>query len=275
MLKTALFFNGMNVRDENSLFFCCLVSFLSIPRGIMYNFKRFSSRLAGIFGLFASTSLVFANPAQAVSVDLGSWTRVGDVGVNGNQVNLSNASLTAQDDFPQAAGTFNYSGNNPVAAGGEIETAVGLNAGDLDTEAFFGEAFEGSAITTNLNVRKGDRLSFDWNFLTNDTFDDYAFFVANGVVTRLADVSNALNSSTNFNSETGARTFNYTFANAGNYQVGIGVVDIGDFNSTSALQINNAQTEPVPEPFTILGTAVAGGFGVMLRRKRSKKQTIS
>lgn len=150
---------------------------------------------------------------------------------------------------------------------------MGLNPGDLDNPAdpFFGAATEGSAITTNLNVRQGDRLIFDWNYLTNDASNDYAFFVANGVVTRLADVSNASNNSTNFYSETGARTFNYTFANTGNFQVGIGVVDIGDFSSTSALQISNAQTEPVPEPLTILGTAVAGGFGVMLRRKRSKQ----
>ncbi|BAY85281.1 hypothetical protein NIES267_47800 [Calothrix parasitica NIES-267] len=148
---------------------------------------------------------------------------------------------------------------------------MGLSADALDND-LFNAATEGSAITTNLNARKGDRLSFDWNYLTNDTFDDYAFFVANGVVTRLADLTNTNNASSFFDSETGKRTFNYTFANAGNYQVGIGVVDIGDFNSTSALQISNAQTEPVPEPFTILGTAVAGGFGVMLRRKRSKKQ---
>ena len=240
----------------------------------MSNFKRFSSRAVGIFSFFAPTSLVFANPAQAVSIDLGSFTRVGDVDAIGNQANISTASSTFQDDFPQAAGRFNYSGNNPVAAGSPLETAVGLNPGDLDdpNDPFFGAATEGSAITTNLNVRKGDRLIFDWNFLTNDTFDDYAFFVANGVVTRLAEVTNANNGSSFFDLETGTRTFNYTFANAGNYQVGIGVVDIGDFNSTSALQINNAQTEPVPEPLTILGTAVAGGFGVMLRRKRSKKQ---
>ncbi|WP_414618871.1 PEP-CTERM sorting domain-containing protein [Calothrix sp. CCY 0018] len=240
----------------------------------MSNFKRFSSRAVGIFSFLASTSLVFANPAQAVSIDLGSWTRVGDVDVNGNQVNLSTASSTFQDDFPQPAGRFNYSGNNPVAAGGAIETSVGLNPGALDND-LFNAVFEGSAITTNLNARKGDRLRFDWNFLTNDTFDDYAFFVANGVITKLADISNANNPSSLFNLETGTRTFNYTFANAGNYQVGIGVVDIGDVNSTSALQISNAQTEPVPEPLTILGTGVAAGFGVILRRKRSKKQTIS
>jgi len=240
----------------------------------MSNFKRFVSRAVGIFGLFASTSLVFANPAQAVSIDLGSWTRVGDAEFTGNQANLSTASSTAQDDFPQSAGRFNYSGNSPLAAGTPLETAVGLNPGGLDNDVF-NAAFEGSAITTNLNVRKGDRLSFDWNFLTNDIFDDYAFFVANGVLTRLANVTNANNASSLFNSETGTKTFNYTFAKAGNYQVGIGVVDIGDFSSTSALQISNAQIEPVPEPLTILGTVVAGGFGVMLRRKRSKKQTIS
>lgn len=240
----------------------------------MSNFKRFSTRLVGIFSFFASTSLVLANPAQAISVNLGSFTRVGDVEFTGNQVNISTASPTAQDDFPQPAGRFNYSGNSPVKAGTPLETVIGLNPGNLDND-LFNVAREGSAITTNLNVTKGDRLIFDWNYLTNDTFDDYAFFVANGVVTRLADVSNANNASSLFNSETGTTTFNYTFANTGNYQVGIGVVDIGDFNSTSALQITNAQTEPVPEPLTILGTAVAGGFGVMLRRKRSKKQAIS
>ena len=240
----------------------------------MSNFKGFSSRAVGIFSFFASTSLVFANPAQAVSIDLGSFTRVGDVDAIGNQANISTASSTFQDDFPQPAGRFNYSGNNPVAAGNPLEIAVGLNPDDLDND-LFNAAFEGSAITSNLNVRKGDRLIFDWNFLTNDTFDDYAFFVANGVVTRLADVSNANNASSFFNSETGTATFNYTFANTGNYQVGIGVVDIGDFNGTSALEISNAQTEPVPEPLTILGTGVAAGFGLILRRKRSKKQTIS
>lgn len=237
----------------------------------MSNFKRFSTRLVGIFSFLTSTSLVLANPAQAISVNFGSWSEVGDVNAIGNQADISTASSTAQDDFPQPAGTFNYSGNSPVMAGTPLETAVGLNPGDLDND-LFNAATEGSAITTNLNVRKGDRLIFDWNYLTNDTFDDYAFFVVNGVVTRLADVSNANNASSLFNLETGTTTFDYTFANAGNYQVGIGVVDIGDFNSTSALQISNAQTERVPEPLTILGTAVAGGFGVMLRRKRSKKQ---
>lgn len=237
----------------------------------MSNFKSFSSRLLGIFSFFASSSLVFTNPAQAVSVNLGSWTTVGDVNAIGNQADFSTASSTTADDFPQAAGTFNYSGNNPVAGGGAIETAVGVNPGELDND-FFDVATEGSAIASNLNVRKGDRLIFDWNFLTNDIFSDYAFFVANGVITRLADVSDASNSSSFFDSETGTRTFSYTFANDGNFQVGIGVTDIGDFNSTSALQISNAQIEPVPEPLTILGTTVAAGFGVMFRRKRSKKK---
>ncbi|MGB3760905.1 MAG: hypothetical protein WBA07_31800 [Rivularia sp. (in: cyanobacteria)] len=89
--------------------------------------------------------LVFANPAQAVSVDLGSSTRVGDVDVTGNQANISTASPTFQDDFSQPAGTFNYSGNSPVAAGGAIETAVGVTPGALDINSF-DVATEGSGI---------------------------------------------------------------------------------------------------------------------------------
>ncbi|MEO0687892.1 MAG: hypothetical protein AAFY76_23265, partial [Cyanobacteria bacterium J06649_11] len=65
----------------------------------MSNFKSFSSRFLGFFSFFASTSLVFANPAQAISVNLGSWTRVGDVNAIGNQADISTASSTFQDDF--------------------------------------------------------------------------------------------------------------------------------------------------------------------------------
>ena len=219
--------------------------------------KTIANQFLNIFGLLTTTGILFTNPVQAASINLGDWTQIGDVNVNstGNQANIS-------------------TGNNSVAAAGQIERDLGLNPGAFNdpNEPFFGAATEGSAITTNLNVQKGDRISFDWNFLTNDMFDDYAFFVADGVVTQLASVSDAsMNSSSSFNSETGTATFNYTFANAGNYQVGIGVVDIGDVNGTSALQISNAQTEPVPDPLTILGTVVAGGFGISFRRKRCKK----
>lgn len=227
----------------------------------MCNFKRFSGSAIGILSFLASSNLVFSSSVQAATLDLSSWTKVGDVGITANQANISTA-----------AGI--YSGNDPVLAGGSIESNLSLNPGDLDNpdDPFFGTASEGSAITTNLNVRKGDRLIFDWNFLTNDTFDDYAFFVANGIIAKFASVSDASNSSVLFNSETGQNTFTYTFKNAGNYQVGIGVVDVGDFSNTSALQISNVQTKSVPESSTILGIGLVAGFGVMFRRKRSKKQ---
>jgi hypothetical protein len=69
--------------------------------------------------------------------------------------------------------------------------------------------------------------------------------------------------------QTGNNTFSYTFNTAGTYNVGIGVVDVNDFVTSSGLSVRNANTQPVPEPLTILGSAIAAGFGVMLKRKQA------
>jgi hypothetical protein len=42
--------------------------------------------------------------------------------------------------------------------------------------------------------------------------------------------------------------------------------------SRSVAVVNIADPQPVPEPFTILGSLAAGGFGVVLRRKQKQQQ---
>jgi Putative Ig domain len=104
--------------------------------------------------------------------------------------------------------------------------------------------------------------------------NDFAFFTVNGNIFKLADVNGASNISNFFNSETGDRTFSYTFTESSIYKVGIGVVDIDDFTNTSALQIREASLtsviQSVPEPSVALGSWLVIGFGTVFQGKRSK-----
>jgi hypothetical protein len=161
----------------------------------------------------------------------------------------------------------------------KTKSHLGLNVGDLDIN---GMAFEGSAISTTLKVVAGEKFTFKWNFLTNETaslppfspLNDFAFFTVNGDIFKLADVNDASNISSFFNSETGDRTFSYTFTESSIYKVGIGVVDIDDFTNTSALQIREASLtsviQSVPEPSAALGSCLVIGFGTVFQGNRSK-----
>ncbi|MBD2527126.1 PEP-CTERM sorting domain-containing protein [Nostoc sp. FACHB-133] len=68
----------------------------------------------------------------------------------------------------------------------------------------------------------------------------------------------------------------HTFATSGSYNIGIGVTDVNDTFGSSILSLTNASVtnsnpQPVPEPLTTLASILAGGFGVMLKRKDIKK----
>ncbi|MBD2495818.1 PEP-CTERM sorting domain-containing protein [Nostoc sp. FACHB-280] len=80
---------------------------------------------------------------------------------------------------------------------------------------------------------------------------------------------------------TGSSPLSYTFATSGIYNIGIGnigigIVDVDDTVGSSILSLTNASVtntnpQPVPEPLTILGSILAGGIGVMLKRKHTKQ----
>ena len=76
----------------------------------------------------------------------------------------------------------------------------------------------GSAIkSTFTNINAGDVFSFNWNFTSADT--DQAFVTINNNVQTLTDNS----------------LYSYTFTSAGNYNIGIGVVDTGDSDRKSVV----------------------------------------
>jgi hypothetical protein len=209
-------------------------------------FIRQKIQKAIVFSLFSLSSFTVVSPSFAASLDLSSWDRSGDVVAVPGQATLTNAFSDGSDD----ASNYNVSSNDPTYIN-SLESFLSLNSGNLGLDAS-----EGSAIKKAFNVLAGDIISFDYSFLTYDSFsNDRAFVTINNSVIPL----------------TGSSPFNYTFATSGIYNIGIGVVDVDDTFGSSILSVNSANFQSVPEPSIILGSILAGGFGVMLKRKHIKK----
>jgi hypothetical protein len=200
---------------------------------------------------------------------LTSWTSVGDAGIVSGAARVTTASSEFEDDFPATAGAFNISGTSAALGGGALEFAVGLSATGLDLSVS-NTAFEGSAITQTFNVTAGDTLSFNYNFLTNEgTFLDYAFYTVNGTKFNLAQVANATSASSSFAFETGLLTASHVFTTTGAVTLSFGVVDIGDFGVTSALDLDNVTVvTAIPEPSTYAALQAVGIFAVVAVRRR-------
>jgi len=124
-------------------------------------------------------------------------------------------------------------------------------------------------------VEAGDVLTFDWNFLTEDGnaqgFNDFAFVSLSQTVQELADTFSTVPVSfvslTEFENQTGYKTFTYTFQTAGTYSLGIGVTDVTDGSADSALLVDNVSisrpgdSTTVPEPTSLLGILAVGALG--------------
>jgi hypothetical protein len=243
----------------------------------------------GLASLIIGSSSILAQPTKAANLDLTAWQAFGDVQIvnNGQQANLSTNYFLFGDDFGIGEDDeFNFSGL-PAADIFALEAGLGLPPGGLDPDPDnFIAASEGSALQqTLLDIRAGDKLSFEWNFLTNETspliyasLPDYAFFLVNGTVIRLAGIGDTNQPASVYDSETGFGSYDYTFTSNGQYTIAFGVVDVDDFINSSALSIRNltltrtAETKTTPEPSAMLGLLVWGAMGLgFLRRGERKK----
>ncbi|MDP3538853.1 MAG: FxDxF family PEP-CTERM protein [Azonexus sp.] len=233
--------------------------------------------IAASLGIFlAGNALAVTNGNFAQSPALTGWTILGDAARNFGGAVLTTASFDYEDDFPDAAGTYNISGNAAAMVGvlGGVEQFAGLALGALDLNG--NTAYEGSVIKQSFTVAAGDKLSFDWNFYTNEPLDnrlpDFAFVSIGGNLQTLAFAADATLASVPFDWTTGASTgtqgFTYTFMEAGTTTLAIGVVDANDFNMTSAVWIDNVTITPVPEPenYAML-LAGLGLMGLIARRR--------
>lgn len=226
--------------------------------------------------LLSFFSLTFAGSSYAASIDLNNATQLGDVLIqSSNQAWLTNANSNGDDDIN---GNFNVSGDDPISSI-LLESTLGLDFFSLTS---FAQTFEGSAgLILSLDVIAGDTLSFDWNFLTNqntpDANNDYAFVTIDDTIIRLADTNSdfipgmSAPGTDVFSEQTGIQSFSYIFDTTGTVNVGFGVIDIGDFVTSSALSVENVELTPIPEPLTILGAGTAISFGGFFKRKLSKK----
>lgn len=121
-------------------------------------------------------------------------------------------------------------------------------------------AFRGHAGT-------GDVLRFRWNFLSADAVaGDCAFVVIDGQLTKLADLDQAPLALAGWGRQSGYAEFNHTFAGSGPHQLVFGVVDVGDYNATSALLIDSVVVSSVPEPQAVVLMLV--GLGILSRMRR-------
>lgn len=238
---------------------------------------KLSALSVKILGLSSVSIIALANPSYAFSFS----KNLGDVSFSPEAVLLTTAFSDGADD---SAGNFNVSGNDPFYVA-DLEFELGLPDYSLDADGDnFVTAAEGSAIATTITAAAGDVLSFNWNFLTNDSsfapegVGDYAFFQIDDTLTKLADTNSALNSSPAlFARETGVNSFSHTFLADGEYTIGWGVIDAIDWSNTSAISLmeirmNDILLDPprkvLPEPSTILGVLAFAGLGICaLKRK--------
>lgn len=214
------------------------------------------------------------------------WSTFGQTSV------LTNLSfgITPTDGHFQALLT---TGGNAGSRAG-LESFLGLSAGALNT--LVGQnATHGSAIKQTFSVTPGEKITFNWNFLTAECpafcgssghppnfFNDTSFAIISPAYSELGDTHATFFPApgTFFNGQTGYQTFTTGPLIGGLVTLAFGVVDVGDFAVDSALVLDAVGTPlsgpPVaatPEPATLLllGTTFASLGSIAWRRHRQRR----
>ena len=268
------------------------------------------SRLASFAaGSLLAMTLVASVHAQTnpgfESGDFTGWNSYGDALVLG--ANLGTGPAEGKHDAFVASAT-DGSVNTAVPVGLGVSSAVAESDLALSTGSLAavgnGSALLTSAISQSIALVAGQTVSFQWDFLTNQTYfdgtnqsiapdagnNDFAFFSTSGAsagVSKLADTFygyavdgsspagfdsgfTVTNVNNPFVSETGFHTFSLTAATTGNYLLGFGVshaVSGTDNGINSALLIDNIQVSAAtPEPASLL--ALGGLCAGLMRRRR-------
>ena len=238
----------------------------------MYGFKRFLVSALSITGLMS-----IAAPSDAVTLNgfngsFGTATTIGDATIQG---------AFAGGPTEGSGQALITTGASAVSAQGALEAFIGINSGNLDNGSGFG-AQDGSAINQTFSAAAGATISFNWNFLTNETAggnNDYAFViidrVSSSLPTILADVTNAITPTSPFSFQTTFNTFTSAPLTAGTHTISFGVVDIDDTTGNSGLLVDNFTVTAVPFEFSPAAGLLALGvlFGVdRLRRKIANRK---
>jgi hypothetical protein len=197
----------------------------------------------------------FKNPLITIGITLASGISAIAISTPAYSINLVNLNTFSSIGDVSSNNTVIQSGpTNTVDTGGgagSLEQFLGINATNFATA--IPDNQYGSAIKSTFNnINAGDVFSFNWNFTSADT--DQAFVTINNNVQTL----------------TGNSLYSYTFTSAGNYNIGIGVVDTWDSTGLSTLTLSNATIQSVPwetDALPVLSSTVLFGIGVWTKRK--------
>ena len=226
------------------------------------------------------------------------WDTIGDYKVETSTFGSGSIEGTSQAFLSTASSNEFPSGNAApvtfISGVNSLEGFLGLSTflGDKSLDSLAtAQPIEGSAIKQTFTASAGQKLSFSWNFLTDESveqaarndftypdFNDFSFVTiqsdSSQELQSLADTtSNFRDSSTPFFNETGFRTFSYTIPTTGNYTLGIGVVDVGERTRISGLLVDQAVV--VPETTPIIGLLFLGSLGAFSLIGRSQRRSLS
>ena len=166
-------------------------------------------------------------------------------------------------------GTAVYAlGNGAPATAAILAGAMGVSTATLDGLTAPADNVKfGSSIRQSFTANAGSKVSFSWNFVTDESANpngnDYALFILDGTPVRLANTFSTLGATpTAFTFETGFTTVDVTLTSSGLHDIAFGVVDVRDALGASGLLVDNVKVSPVPLPASLwLFTAAWASLG--------------
>ena len=186
------------------------------------------------------------------------WTTDGNATIQGSNYV---APPQGQEQAVLSTGTVPTLGNTPDTAA-NLESFLSLPTGLL-SKGNNGPAIDGTAIKQTFTSKGIELISFQANFLTNETgTNDYGFvtltngkggtqfFKIRGPLHATSDLDAA---NTSENSESGYHTYYLLVPGSGNWTLGFGVVNTVNAEVLSNLAVDNVQATPIFGPGGFFG----------------------
>lgn len=257
--------------------------------------RNFKAAACALIGLLMAAPPAAALTDTSFESGLGNWVVFGDALIDSSTTYGSSATdgfsqlllstlpnNPGNDQGAPLGGTGAFSGTNAIAAA-TLEANLGLTSGSINLLSPNGNpAFQGSGVYQDFTTVGATTLTFDWNFLTNETiptvnYTDFLFWalmplgggapIASGSLADTNGSTFGASAAASFNDETGYQSsFSYDILAGGNYRLAIGVVDVLDDNYTSGVLLDNFVL--VPEPSTALLFGI-GLFAIAIHRRRA------